>query len=211
MVYYLARIWRNCCYPKFKRGGEYGKKWYEAGKLENKQNVFDDFIVAAEWLIDNKYTNSKKLAIFGGSNGGLLVGAVSMQRPELFRVVGCAVPLLDMLRYHTLSIANTWVTEYGSSEDSKQFKYLHKYSPYHNIKGNTKYPAMLVTTSENDARVDPMHALKMVAKLQEVNPNGEPILLLARKSSGHRGGTTISKDIEHASEEMAFFMDKVGM
>ena len=197
--------------PNLRGGGEYGKKWHEAGKLEKKQNVFDDFITATEWLISNKYTNSKKLAIYGGSNGGLLVGAVAMQKPELFRVVGCAVPLLDMLRYHKLSIANTWAVEYGSSENPEQFKYIYKYSPYHNIKEDTKYPAMFITTSENDARVDPMHALKMVAKLQEVNPNGEPILLLVRKSSGHGGGTTISKNIEQTSEEAAFLMDKVGM
>lgn len=151
------------------------------------------------------------MAISGGSNGGLLVGAVTMQRPELFRVVDCGVPLLDMLRYHRLSIANTWAVEYGSSENPEQFGYIYKYSPYHNIKENVKYPAMLITTSENDARVDPMHALKMVAKLQEVNPNGEPIFLLVRKDSGHGGGTTISKMIEQVSEEIAFLMEKVGI
>ncbi|MFH0836513.1 MAG: prolyl oligopeptidase family serine peptidase [Candidatus Aenigmatarchaeota archaeon] len=197
--------------PNLRGGGEYGKEWHEAGKLDKKQNVFDDFIASAEWLINEKYTSPKKIAISGGSNGGLLVGAVTIQRPELFRVVNCAVPLLDMLRYHKLSIANTWVGEYGSSEDPEQFKYIYKYSPYHNIKKNVEYPAILITTSENDARVDPMHALKMVAKLQEVNPNGEPILLLVRKSSGHCGGTTISKNIEQTSEEFAFLMKKLGM
>ncbi len=197
--------------PNLRGGGEYGKKWYENGKLEKKQNVFDDFIAAAEWLINEKYTNQKKLAIAGGSNGGLLVGAAMVQRPDLFRAVDCRVPLLDMLRYHKLLIASTWITEYGSSEDPEQFIYLYKYSPYHNIKRNVSYPAVLITTSENDARVDPMHALKMVAKLQEINPNGEPHLLLVRKSSGHGGGTTISKHIEHVSEGMAFLMNSLGM
>ncbi len=197
--------------PNLRGGGEYGKKWHEAGKLDKKQNVFNDFIAAAEWLIDKKYTNPEKLAISGGSNGGLLVGAVMVQRPNLFRVVDCAVPLLDMLKYHKLSIANTWAVEYGSSENSDQFKFIYKYSPYHNIKENIKYPAVLITTSENDARVDPMHALKMVAKLQEVNPNGKSILLLVRKGSGHGGGTTISKNIEQTSEEVAFLMDNLLM
>jgi len=195
--------------PNLRGGGEYGEEWHKAGKLEKKQNVFDDFIAAAEFLISKKYTNPKRLAISGGSNGGLLVGAVTIQRPELFRVVDCDVPLLDMLRYHRLSLANTWAVEYGSSDDPKQFKYIYKYSPYHNVRENVNYPAMLITTSENDARVDPMHALKMVAKLQEVNPNGEPIFLLVRKSSGHGGGTTISKMIEQLSEKIAFLMEKV--
>ena len=197
--------------PYLRGGGEYGKQWHEAGKLEKKQNVFDDFIAAAEWLISQRYTNPKRLTISGGSNGGLLVGVATMQRPELFRAVDCAVPLLDMLRYHRLSLANTWAVEYGSSDDPEQFKYIYKYSPYHNVRENVNYPAMLITTSENDARVDPMHALKMVAKLQEVNPKGEPIFLLVRKSSGHGGGTTISKNIEQTSEEMAFLMERLGM
>jgi len=162
-------------------------------------------------MMDNKFTSPNNLAISGGSNGGLLVGAVAVQKPDLFRVVDCAVPLLDMLRYHKLSIANTWAVEYGSSENPEQFKYIYKYSPYHNINGNTNYPAMLITTSENDSRVDPMHALKMVARLQEVNPNGEPHLLLIKKASGHTGGTTITENINQLSEKMAFLMGKLGM
>jgi len=197
--------------PNLRGGGEYGKKWYESGKLDKKQNCFDDFISAAEWLINKRYTSPKKLAISGASNGGLLVGAVTVQRPELFRAVDCAVPLLDMLRYHKFSMANIWVTEYGNSENSKQFNYLYKYSPYHNIKEHINYPAILITTSENDARVHPMHALKMAAKLQEVNPDGEPILLLVRKDSGHCGGTTFSKNIEQTSEKIIFLMEKLGM
>jgi len=197
--------------PNLRGGGEYGTKWHEAGKFEKKQNVFDDFIAAAEWLIKNKYTNQSKLSISGGSNGGLLVGAVAIQRPKLFKAVNCRVPLLDMLRYHRLSIANTWAVEYGSSENPEQFEYLYKYSPYHNIKEGVNYPSMLITTSKNDARVDPMHALKMIAKLQEVNPNGEPFLLLVRGDSGHTGGATISKNINKISEEIAFLMNKLDM
>ncbi len=197
--------------PNLRGGGEYGTKWHEGGKLDKKQNVFDDFIFAAEWLIKNKFTSPNKLAISGGSNGGLLVGAVTVQKPKLFKAVDCAVPLLDMLRYHKLSIANTWVVEYGSSENPEQFEYLYKYSPYHNIQNNVNYPSMLITTSVNDARVDPMHALKMVAKLQEVNSKGEPVLLLIRKDSGHTGGTTISDNINQLSEELSFLMSKLEM
>lgn len=197
--------------PNLRGGGEYGAEWHEAGKLEKKQNVFDDFIAAAEWLIENKYTSPNKLSISGGSNGGLLVGAVAIQKPNLFRAVDCGVPLLDMLRYHKLSIANTWAVEYGSSENPEQFEYLHKYSPYHNVKEGVDYPAMLITTSKNDARVDPMHALKMIARLQEVNPNGGPFLLLVRGDSGHRGGTTISNNINQISEELSFLMNELNM
>jgi len=215
--YYSSRyvVWLEAggmiAVPNLRGGGEYGRKWHEAGKLDKKQNVFDDFIFAAKWLIDNNFTSPNNLAISGGSNGGLLVGAATVQKPDLFRVVDCAVPLLDMLRYHKLSIANTWAVEYGSSENPEQFDYIYKYSPYHNIKKNTNYPAMLITTSENDSRVDPMHALKMVAKLQEVNPKGEPCLLLVRKGSGHTGGTTITDNINQLSEKLAFLMDKLEM
>jgi len=196
--------------PNLRGGGEYGAEWHRAGKKKKKQNVFDDFIYAAKWLIKNNYTRPEKLAIYGGSNGGLLVGAVAMQKPNLFKTVHCAVPLLDMLRYHRLSIANIWAEEYGSSENPTQFKFLHKYSPYHNIKENKKYPSFLFTTSANDARVDPMHAMKMVAKLQKINPKGL-FLLLVRKSSGHVGGTTYSDYFNTASEELAFLMNEVGI
>jgi len=197
--------------PNLRGGGEYGRKWHEAGMKENKQNVFDDFAAAAEWLIENKYTGPEKLAISGGSNGGLLVGAVTVQRPELFKVVYCAVPLLDMLRYHKFGYANIWATEYGTSEDPEQFKYLYKYSPYHTVANGTEYPAILITSSENDARVHPLHTRKMVARLQEADPDGEPILLLIRKDSGHGGGTTLSTQIEQHADVWAFLMDKLTM
>lgn len=197
--------------PNLRGGGEYGRKWHEAGMLEKKQNVFDDFIAAAEWLINNNYTNPKKLAVSGGSNGGLLVGAFAVQKPELCRAVLCAVPLLDMVNYHKFGLANIWAEEYGSSDDPEQFKYLYRYSPYHNVKDGSKYPAMLITGSENDARVDPLHARKMVARLQEANPTGQPILLLVRKASGHGGGTTLSEQIRQTAEEYAFLMSRLGM
>jgi prolyl oligopeptidase len=197
--------------PNLRGGGEYGKEWHEAGMKEKKQNVFDDFICAAEWLIENKYTNPQKLAISGKSNGGLLVGAVTIQRPDLFRVVVCSMPLLDMIRYHKFGYANIWTTEYGSSEDSVQFQYLYKYSPYHNVIDGTKYPAILIIGSENDARTYPLHARKMIARLQDANPNGEPHLLLIRKASGHGGGTTLSVQIEQTADRLAFLMHKLKM
>ncbi len=177
-------------------GGEYGRQWHEAGMKEKKQNVFDDFIAAGDWLCDNGWTNPKKLAIAGGSNGGLLVGAVTVQRPDLFQAVLCAVPLLDMVTYHQHGVANIWAEEYGSSDDPEQFPYLLAYSPYHNIHKGVSYPAFLVTGGENDARVDPLHARKMCAALQEANRGGGPIMLLINKASGHGGGTTITTQID---------------
>ncbi len=197
--------------PNLRGGGEYGRKWHKAGMLGNKQNVFDDFIAAAEWLIENNYTNPEKLAIAGGSNGGLLVGAATVQAPELFKVVDCGVPLLDMVNYHSFGLANVWAEEYGSSDDPEQFEYLYKYSPYHNVQNGVDYPAILITGSENDARVDPLHARKMIARMQEANPDGEPILLLVRKKSGHGGGTTLTMQIDQAAEEMSFVMYKLGI
>ncbi|MGB3342113.1 MAG: prolyl oligopeptidase family serine peptidase [bacterium] len=195
--------------PNLRGGGEYGKKWHEAGMLEKKQNVFDDFVAAAEWLIVNKYTTREKLVIGGASNGGLLVGAVAVQHPELFKAVYCAVPLLDMLRYHKFGYANIWAEEYGSAEDPEQFDYLLKYSPYHNVINGTSYPAMLIVGSENDARCHPFHAMKMVARAQTANPDGEPILLLVRRKSGHGGGTTITELIEHQAQAWSFLMAQV--
>ncbi len=197
--------------PNLRGGGEYGKKWHEAGMREKKQNVFDDFIAAAQWLINNKYTNPKRLAIAGGSNGGLLTGAVTVQRPDLFKAVYCGVPLLDMIRYQKFGYADVWAEEYGSSDDPEQFKYLIKYSPYHNVKDGVKYPAVLLTGSEDDARVDPMHARKMAARMQEASTGSGPILLLIRKASGHFGGTTLSTVIEQNADICSFLMEEIGM
>lgn len=210
-----ALVWLECggmmAIPNLRGGGEYGKTWHEAGMLDRKQNVFDDFIAAGEWLIENGYTNPEKLAISGGSNGGLLVGAVTTQRPDLFRAVLCAVPLLDMVRYHKFGFANVWAEEYGSAEDPEQFAYIYQYSPYHRVVEGTAYPAMLITGSENDVRVDPLHARKMVARLQEATANGHPIFLMIEYDSGHTGGTTISTQIGQYADMYGFLMNQLGM
>ncbi len=188
-------------------GGEFGESWHRAGMLESKQNVFDDFIAAAEWLIANKYTSKEKLAISGGSNGGLLVGAALTQRPELFRAVLCFYPLLDMVRYHKFSIARFWVPEYGSAEDPAQFRYLHAYSPYHNVKDGTKYPAVMIVTGDSDTRVVPLHARKMAARLQAANTSERPILLRYDTKAGHvGGGTPIPVQIEELTDQLSFLL-----
>ena len=197
--------------PNLRGGGEYGMAWHEAGTKENKQNVFDDFIAAAEWLIEEGYTTSEKLAIKGGSNGGLLVGAAMTQRPELFRAVLCQVPLLDMIRFHKFGLANIWKEEYGSADDPEQFKYLLKYSPYHNVIDGTKYPAALITCALNDARVDPCHARKMVACLQAANAGNYPILLFSESKAGHLGGTTLTHRINQQVFQISFLMQQLGM
>jgi len=191
-------------YPSLRGGGEFGEEWHRAGMLANKQNVFDDFIAAAEWLIRNGYTRPSRLAIRGGSNGGLLVGAALTQRPELFQAVECAYPLLDMLRYQKFLVAKFWVPEYGSSEDPQQFKYLYAYSPYQHVKPGTKYPAVLLITGDSDTRVDPLHARKMTARLQAATSSGRPVLLHYDTRAGHSGGTPISKLVNDLTDELSF-------
>jgi prolyl oligopeptidase len=197
--------------PNLRGGGEYGKEWHEGGMKEKKQNVFDDFIAAAEYLILEMYTNPSQLAIGGGSNGGLLVGAAMTQRPELFRAVLCEVPLLDMVNYHKWGLANIWNTEYGSSDDPREFQYLLRYSPYHNVWDGIHYPATLITASENDSRVDPCHASKMVARLQRANGSDKLIMLYRATFSGHVGGTTLTQEIEQTAHAFSFLMDQLGM
>ncbi|HXE90345.1 MAG TPA: prolyl oligopeptidase family serine peptidase [Terriglobales bacterium] len=194
-------------------GSEFGEEWHRAGMLEKKQNVFDDFIAAAEYLIQEKYTNKDRLAIQGGSNGGLLVGAALTQRPELFRAVVCQVPLLDMLRYQNFQIAKLWIPEYGSAEDPKQFDFLYAYSPYHRVKEGTEYPAILITTAESDTRVDPMHSRKMTARLQAVAKNGadRPILLRIEPKAGHGQGKPVSKQIEEGIDVWSFLFWQLGV
>lgn len=185
-------------------GGEYGEEWHKAGMLENKQNVFDDFIAAAEYLIKEKYTNPKKLGIFGGSNGGLLIGAVINQRPELFRVAIAAVGVMDMLRFHKFTIGWAWVNEYGSSDNPEQFKYLIKYSPLHNIRKGLPYPAVLVTTADHDDRVFPAHSFKYIATLQEKYKGPNPALLRVETQVGH-GAQTTNKIIDYYTDLWSFF------
>lgn len=195
-------------------GNEYGEEWRRAGMKDAKQNVFDDFIAAAEWLIKNGYTRSERLGISGGSNGGLLVGAAMTQRPELFGAVISAVPLLDMLRYQHFLMARYWVPEYGSSESAEEFEFLKAYSPYHQVKPGTKYPAALITAGENDTRVHPLHALKMTPLLREAttaDPKEDPILLWVDRSSGHGGGKPLDLRVQDAVDRGIFMMRQLGM
>ena len=197
--------------PSLRGGGEFGEKWHKSGMLDKKQNVFDDFIFAAQWLIKNKYTNSSKLAISGGSNGGLLVGAALTQRPELFKAVVCTYPLLDMLRYHKFLTGKLWVPEYGSSEDPLQFKYLYEYSPYHKVKGDVSYPAVMFVTGDSDTRVDPLHARKMTALLQSVTDSKNPVLLRYDIKAGHSAGIPIGQRINELTDELTFLLWQLGV
>jgi len=187
-------------------GNEFGEDWHRAGMLDQKQNVFDDLAAAAKHVIAQKYTSAERLAIQGGSNGGLLMGAALTQHPELFRAVVCQVPLLDMLRYQNFQIAKLWIPEYGSSDDPKQFEYLYAYSPYHHVKPGTLYPAVLFMTAESDTRVDPMHAVKMAARLQAQSANGpeHPILLRVDSKAGHGVGKPITKLVDDAVDVWSF-------
>jgi prolyl oligopeptidase len=187
-------------------GGEYGKEWHEAGMKLKKQNVFDDFIAAAEWLIANKYTSTPKLAIGGGSNGGLLVGAVMTQRPDLFGATLPGVGVMDMLRFHKFTIGWGWVSDYGSSDDAQQFKALYAYSPLHNLKPGVKYPPTLVTTADHDDRVVPAHSFKFAARLQEVQAGDAPVLIRIETKAGHGAGKPTSKQIEEVADKWGFLV-----
>jgi prolyl oligopeptidase len=194
-------------------GSEFGEDWHRAGMLGKKQNVFDDFIAAAEYLIAQKYTSKDHLAIQGGSNGGLLMGAALTQRPDLFRAVVCQVPLLDMLRYQKFQIAKLWIPEYGSADDPEQFKWLYAYSPYHHVKDGTLYPSVLFMTADTDTRVDPMHAKKMAARMQAVAANGpdRPILLRIESKAGHGAGKPVSKLVEESTDVWSYLFWQLGM
>jgi prolyl oligopeptidase len=191
-------------------GSEYGEEWHDAGTKTKKQNVFDDFIAAAEWLIANKYTSPAKLAIQGGSNGGLLVGAVMNQRPELFRVAIPQVGVMDMLRFHKFTIGWNWIADYGSSDNPEEFKALFAYSPLHNIKQGQKYPATLITTADHDDRVVPAHSFKYAATLQEKASKENPVLIRIETKSGH-GASNVTKQIETTADIYAFIMHSMGM
>jgi len=195
-------------------GGEFGADWHRAGMLQNKQNVFDDFYAAAQWLIDEGYTRQGRLGIRGGSNGGLLTGVAITQRPALFSAAIVAVPLLDMLRYQHFLMARYWVPEYGSAEDAEQFQFIYAYSPYQHVEPGTRYPATLLTAGENDTRVHPLHARKMAAALQAAtasDPATEPILLWMDRSAGHGQGKPLSVRVREAADQVAFMAWQLGL
>ena len=192
-------------------GGEYGKSWHNAGIKLKKQNVFDDFITAGEYLIKNKYTSSDYLAIRGGSNGGLLVGATMTQRPDLAKVALPAVGVLDMLRYHTFTAGAGWAYDYGTAEDNKEmFIYLKEYSPVHNLKEGVEYPATLVTTGDHDDRVVPAHSFKFTAELQSKQNGNNPTLIRIETDAGHGAGTPVSKTIEQYADIFGFTLYNMG-
>jgi prolyl oligopeptidase len=197
--------------PNIRGGGEYGERWHQEGMLGRKQNSFDDFIAAAEWLIAEGYTSPTRLAAAGGSNGGLLMGAVLTQRPDLFRAVVIQVPLLDMLRYHRFLIARLWIPEYGSAEDPEQFSWLRAYSPYHHVREGVAYPAVLLATAESDSRVDPMHARKMAARLQAATASPRPILLRLESRAGHGAGKPLNKMLEELTDTWTFVFSELGV
>jgi len=197
--------------PSLRGGGEFGEDWHHAGMLEKKQNVFDDFFAAAEWLIANHYTRPDKLAITGRSNGGLLMGAAMTQRPDLFGAIVCGYPLLDMIRYQKFLVARFWVPEYGSSDDASQFPFLYAYSPYHHVVKGKKYPAVLFITGDSDTRVAPLHARKMAAEMQAAQAGDKPILLLYDTKLGHSEGRPVSKIIEEDTQVLAFFFWQLGV
>ena len=190
--------------PNIRGGGEYGEAWHQGGMLGRKQNSFDDFLAAAEWLVREGYTRPERLAVAGGSNGGLLMGAVLTQRPDLFRAVVVQVPLLDMLRYHRFLIARLWIPEYGSPDEPDEFTWLRAYSPYHHVRPGTAYPAVLLATAESDTRVDPMHARKMAARLQAASSSGRPVLLRLESRAGHGAGKPLAKVLDELTDTWTF-------
>ncbi|MGD9396385.1 MAG: prolyl oligopeptidase family serine peptidase [Candidatus Thorarchaeota archaeon] len=199
--------------PHLRGGGEYGQKWHRAGNRENKQNVFDDFIAAAEWLIENGIGSSDTIAIYGGSNGGLLVGAALVQRPDLFGAVSCHVPLLDMIRYTNFQVAKTWRPEYGDPETKEEFEWLYSYSPYHHVK-EANYPATLLHTALGDTRVDSMHAFKMAAKLQNISEEldeAKPVLLFAESQAGHGISSPVEKTVDLWAKSFVFRAHHTGL
>jgi prolyl oligopeptidase len=204
----LAVIWAEAggvfASANIRGGGEFGEQWHQAGRRERKQNVFDDFIAAGEWLVANRYTQPSKLAIAGGSNGGLLVGAALTQRPDLFRAVICHRPLLDMMRHHKHPLGHYWIGEYGCADDLNDFQYLLAYSPYHNVRAGTRYPAVMFVTGDSDTRCDPMHARKMAAILQSATASKHPIVLHYRAEAGHMATLPIDATIDELADQLAF-------
>ena len=210
----LAWVERGGVYAvaNLRGGGEYGRDWHEGGMLDKKQNVFDDFIAAAEWLIDHDYTCPKKLGIHGRSNGGLLVGAVMCQRPDLFAAAVPGVGVMDMLRFHRFTIGYAWTSEYGCSDDAEQFKTLVAYSPVHNLKSETRYPATMVMTADHDDRVVPAHSHKFAARLQDCQADdGPPCLIRVETSGGHGAGKPTAMQIAESTDLLAFLSKALGV
>jgi prolyl oligopeptidase len=213
LSHYLSFINRGgiyvlCC---ARGGGEYGDAWHRGGKLKNKQNTMDDFAAACEYLISQGYTRPERLALRGGSNGGILIGAMALQRPDLFAAAVCAVPLLDMLRYHKFLMGPYWIPEYGSPDVKEDFLTILQYSPYHNIRAGIRVPSLLVKAGENDARVDPLHAKKFAAALQNHAGQEEPIFLHIDFESGHGSGQSMDQMIDNLEFELRYIMDRIGM
>jgi prolyl oligopeptidase len=211
----LARVWLDqggvYVFANLRGGGEYGEDWHRAGNLTHKQNVFDDFIGAAEYLIKTQYTSPEHLAIMGGSNGGLLMGAVLTQRPDLFRAVVSEVGIYDMLRVELDPNGAFNITEFGTVKDPEQFSALYAYSPYHHVKDGIQYPAILFMTGENDHRVNPMNSRKMTARLQAANPTGQPTLLRTSSGTGHGIGTSLDEEVEQEADVLSFLFDQLGI
>jgi prolyl oligopeptidase len=203
----MGGLYAHAC---LRGGGEYGEEWHRAGMLDKKQNVFDDFAAAAEWLVKNRYTSAKRLSIGGGSNGGLLVGAVLNQHPDLFGAAVPAVGVMDMLRFHKFTIGWAWVSDYGSADKPDQFKWLYAYSPLHNIKPGTKYPPVLVTTADHDDRVVPAHSFKYAAAMQAAQGGDAPVLIRIETRAGHGAGKPTSKLIDEATDVLAFLTKTLG-
>jgi prolyl oligopeptidase len=193
-------------------GGEYGESWHQGGMLAKKQNVFDDFYACAELLFREKITSSDRLAVTGGSNGGLLVAAAVTQHPEMFRAVLSRVPLTDMIRYHHFRIAKLWIPEYGDPERAEDFQFLHAYSPYHHVVDGTHYPATMFTTAESDTRVDSMHARKMAARMQAAQADpSRRVLVRIETKAGHGAGKPVAKVAEELTDELAFLLHELGV
>jgi prolyl oligopeptidase len=204
----MGGIWASA---NLRGGAEYGDDWHDAGKRAKKQNVFDDFIAAGEYLVREKYTSTPKLAIFGGSNGGLLVGAVLNQRPDLFGAAMPAVGVMDMLRFHKFTVGALWVDEYGSPDNADDFKVIRAYSPLHNIKPGGHYPAVLITTSDHDDRVVPGHSFKYAATLQAAQGNARPVLIRIETRAGHGAGKPVTKTIDEWADRLAFLSRELAM
>jgi prolyl oligopeptidase len=189
-------------------GGEYGEAWHKAGMLAHKQNVFDDFIAAATYLETSGWTSPDHLAIEGGSNGGLLMGAATVQAPEKFKAVVCFVPLLDMVRYHKFGLGKAWISEYGTADEASDFKFLYAYSPYHHVAPGAHYPAFLMMSSDHDDRVDPMHARKFTAALQAAS--SAPVWLRIERNAGHGGADVVKQQVEQWTDALAFVLHQLG-